>query len=129
MYHDMGLVGGVLSPVYMSATMTLIESDVVYAASHSLLKTISKYRATTSGGPNFAYQLCIDKVTEEELGRTGPFELGIGLQRRGAGASEHARDVYQKILALRILHTIALSATGWPRQRSSSQAVLFKSSL
>ncbi|MFO0922558.1 MAG: AMP-binding protein [Pirellulales bacterium] len=31
------------------------------------LQTISKYRVTTSGGPNFSYQLCVDKVTEEEM--------------------------------------------------------------
>ncbi len=67
MYHDMGLVGGVLSPVYMSATMTLMSPMSFMQRPIRWLKTISKYKATTSGGPNFAYQLCIDKVTEEEL--------------------------------------------------------------
>ncbi len=27
----------------------------------------TKYNVTISGGPNFAYQLCVDKVTEEEM--------------------------------------------------------------
>ncbi len=67
MYHDMGLVGGVLSPVYMSATMTLMSPMSFMQRPIRWLKTISKYQATTSGGPNFAYQLCVDKVTEEEL--------------------------------------------------------------
>lgn len=67
MYHDMGLVGGVLSPVYLSCTMTLMSPMSFMQRPIRWLKTISKYKATTSGGPNFAYQLCIDKVTEEEL--------------------------------------------------------------
>ncbi len=67
MYHDMGLVGGVLSPVFMSATMTLMSPMSFMQRPVRWLRTISKYHATTSGGPNFAYQLCIDKVRDDEL--------------------------------------------------------------
>ncbi len=67
MYHDMGLVGGVLSPVYLSCTMTLMSPMSFMQRPIRWLRTISKYKATTSGGPNFAYQLCVDKVQEEEI--------------------------------------------------------------
>ena len=30
------------------------------------LQAISRYRATTSGGPNFAYELCVRKITPEQ---------------------------------------------------------------
>jgi 8-amino-7-oxononanoate synthase len=67
MYHDMGLVGGVLSPMYMGLSMVLMSPMSFMQRPVRWLKTISKYQATTSGGPNFAYQLCVDKVTEEEM--------------------------------------------------------------
>jgi len=67
MYHDMGLVGGVLSPVSMGLSMVLMSPMSFMQRPVRWLKTISKYQATTSGGPNFAYQLCVDKVTEEEM--------------------------------------------------------------
>ncbi len=66
-YHDMGLVGGVLSPVYMSATMTLMSPMAFMQRPVRWLNAITKYNATVSGGPNFAYQLCVDKVKEEEI--------------------------------------------------------------
>lgn len=67
MYHDMGLVGGVLSPVSMGLSMVLMSPMSFMQRPVRWLKTISKYQATTSGGPNFAYQLCVDKVTEDEM--------------------------------------------------------------
>ncbi len=67
MYHDMGLVGGVLSPMSMGASMVLMSPMSFLQRPVRWLRAISKYRANTSGGPNFAYQLCVDKVTEEEL--------------------------------------------------------------
>lgn len=67
MYHDMGLVGGVLSPMYMGLSMVLMSPMSFMQRPVRWLKTLSKYKGTTSGGPNFAYQLCVDKVTEEEM--------------------------------------------------------------
>lgn len=67
MYHDMGLVGGVLSPMYMGLSMVLMSPMSFMQRPVRWLKAITKYQASTSGGPNFAYQLCVDKVTEEEM--------------------------------------------------------------
>ena len=67
MYHDMGLVGGVLSPMYMGLSMVLMSPMSFMQRPVRWLKTITKFQAATSGGPNFAYQLCVDKVTEEEM--------------------------------------------------------------
>lgn len=66
-YHDMGLVGGVLMPLYigrqnvLTSPMTFLQRPVRW------LQGISKYRVTISGGPNFAYQLCVDKIADREL--------------------------------------------------------------
>jgi acyl-CoA synthetase (AMP-forming)/AMP-acid ligase II len=61
-YHDMGLIGGILQPVFVGCHAVLL--DPVYFLKHPLawLRAISDYKATCSGGPNFAYQLCADKI-------------------------------------------------------------------
>lgn len=65
-YHDMGLVGGVLQPVYGNCSVTLMSPESFLQQPFRWLKAISDYQATTSGGPNFAYDLCIDKITPEQ---------------------------------------------------------------
>jgi len=66
-FHDMGLIGGVLSPLY-SGFCTILMSPV-YFLQRPLrwLQTISEYKATVSGGPNFAYELCINQIKDNEL--------------------------------------------------------------
>lgn len=66
LYHDMGLIGNVLQPLYLGATSILMSPMDFLKRPFSWLKAISKYKATVSGGPNFAYDLCIKKITEEE---------------------------------------------------------------
>jgi 8-amino-7-oxononanoate synthase len=66
MYHDMGLVGGVLVPVFAGATNVSISPATFLKSPITWLAAISKYRATISGGPNFAYDLCIRKITDEQ---------------------------------------------------------------
>jgi 8-amino-7-oxononanoate synthase len=66
MYHDMGLVGGVLVPVFAGVTNVSISPATFLQSPITWLAAISKYRATISGGPNFAYDLCIRKITDEQ---------------------------------------------------------------
>src|SRR4030043_184201 len=66
MYHDMGLVGGILVPVFAGATNVSLSPATFLKSPITWLAAISKYRATISGGPNFAYDLCIRKITDEQ---------------------------------------------------------------
>lgn len=66
MYHDMGLVGGVLVPLFAGATNVSISPATFLQSPITWLAAISKYRATISGGPNFAYDLCLRKITDEQ---------------------------------------------------------------
>jgi len=66
-YHDMGLIGGVLQPIYVGASMALISPVSFLQRPLRWLQAIMKYQATTSGGPNFAYELCASKVTPEQV--------------------------------------------------------------
>jgi acyl-CoA synthetase (AMP-forming)/AMP-acid ligase II len=68
-YHDMGLIGGVLQPIYVGAQTVLMSPMDFLQKPIRWLEAISRYGATTSGGPNFAYDLCIQKITPEQLER------------------------------------------------------------
>lgn len=66
-YHDMGLIGGVLQPLYGGFPVTLMPPFAFLQKPLRWLRAISRYRATTSGGPDFAYDLCVDKINPSEL--------------------------------------------------------------
>ncbi|MBO3462770.1 AMP-binding protein [Aetokthonos hydrillicola Thurmond2011] len=65
-YHDMGLIGGILQPVYVGFPVTLMSPLAFLQKPIRWLEVISQLKATTSGGPNFAYELCINKITPEQ---------------------------------------------------------------
>ena len=65
-YHDMGLIGGILQPIYMGLLNILISPVSFLQKPFRWLNLISKYRASISGGPNFAYDLCVNKITPEQ---------------------------------------------------------------
>jgi amino acid adenylation domain-containing protein/FkbH-like protein/non-ribosomal peptide synthase protein (TIGR01720 family) len=66
LYHDMGLIGGALQPLYAGASCVLMAPTTFLQRPIVWLQAISAYRATTSGGPNFAYELCLRKVGLDE---------------------------------------------------------------
>jgi acyl-CoA synthetase (AMP-forming)/AMP-acid ligase II len=65
-YHDMGLVGGILQPLYVGFPVTLLPPVDFVSFPFLWLQTISQVRATVSGGPNFAYDLCIRSITPDQ---------------------------------------------------------------
>ncbi|HQU42998.1 MAG: fatty acyl-AMP ligase [Planctomycetia bacterium 21-64-5] len=65
-YHDMGLVGGVLCPLYQGAPNIIMSPMSFLQRPFRWLQAISRYQATVSGGPNFAYDLCVRKITPEQ---------------------------------------------------------------
>jgi len=66
-YHDMGLIGGILQPVHAGTSCVLTSPLAIMKRPARWLQGISRHRATTSGGPNFAYDLCVQKVAASEL--------------------------------------------------------------
>ncbi|GAB4243673.1 MAG: hypothetical protein Kow0049_33330 [Stanieria sp.] len=65
-YHDMGLIGGILQPLYGSFPCILISPTSFLQRPYRWLQAISKYGGTTSGAPNFAYELCVRKISDEQ---------------------------------------------------------------
>ena len=68
-YHDMGLVGGILQPLYVGMPLALLPPVAFLQKPLRWLQVISRYGVTTSGGPNFAYDLCVQKTTPEQRAR------------------------------------------------------------
>jgi acyl-CoA synthetase (AMP-forming)/AMP-acid ligase II/aryl carrier-like protein len=66
LFHDMGLVGCAAQAVYVGAPCILMSPAQFLQRPLRWLRAISRHRATTSGAPNFAYDLCAQKITEEE---------------------------------------------------------------
>jgi acyl-CoA synthetase (AMP-forming)/AMP-acid ligase II len=62
LYHDMGLIGNVLQPLYLGARCVLMSPIAFLQSPKRWLAAITRFRATTSGGPNFAYDLCVRKI-------------------------------------------------------------------
>ncbi|MFF7338396.1 amino acid adenylation domain-containing protein [Streptomyces sp. NPDC008163] len=65
-YHDMGLIGGIIQPVFGGFPVTLMSPMDFLKEPVRWLREISRTGATTSGGPNFAYDLCVRKTTAEQ---------------------------------------------------------------
>jgi 8-amino-7-oxononanoate synthase len=65
-FHDMGLIGGILVPLYGGKFNVLMSPVAFLQKPLRWLQAISHYRATISGGPNFAYELCVRKTTPEQ---------------------------------------------------------------
>ncbi|GAA1196009.1 fatty acyl-AMP ligase [Pseudonocardia alaniniphila] len=65
LFHDMGLIGNVLHPLWMGRQAVLMSPLSFIKRPVRWLRAISTYRATTSGGPNFAYDMCTRRIPEE----------------------------------------------------------------
>jgi len=65
LYHDMGLIGNVIQPISMGFPIVLMSPLDFLRRPVRWLDAISQYRGTVSGGPNFAYDLCIRRVSEQ----------------------------------------------------------------
>jgi amino acid adenylation domain-containing protein len=67
LYHDMGLMGGLLQPLYAGAQVILMPQQLFLARPARWLETISAYRGTVSAAPDFAYRLCVDRISKETM--------------------------------------------------------------
>ncbi|WP_181197841.1 thioester reductase domain-containing protein [Enhygromyxa salina] len=69
LYHDMGLIGNVLNPLWVGGSVLLLSPVAFIKRPMIWLEAISSFSASTSGGPNFAYDLCVDRLEPEALER------------------------------------------------------------
>ncbi len=67
LFHDLGLITAVLWPVYLGASSTLMAPATFVRNPIVWLKAISRYRGSVCGSPNFAYDLCTNKIADADL--------------------------------------------------------------
>ncbi|MEM8859217.1 MAG: aminotransferase class I/II-fold pyridoxal phosphate-dependent enzyme [Chloroflexota bacterium] len=65
--HDMGLIGGILTPIFAGGESTLLD-PIAFAENPLLwLQAVTDYRATITGAPNFALDYCVDRISAEAM--------------------------------------------------------------
>jgi 1-acyl-sn-glycerol-3-phosphate acyltransferase len=67
LYHDMGLIGAWLGCCYFGARLYVMSPIAFLVRPATWLWAMHKYRATFSGGPNFAFELCASRIPDEDL--------------------------------------------------------------
>ena len=130
--HDMGLIEGVLQPVFTGSPAYLMSPGAFLQRPVRWLKAISRYRATRSGGPNFAYELAVTRVGAEDR-----VDLDLRSWRAAYNGAEPVRhdtmeafasayaDAGFNASAFRPCYglaeaTLLVSSGRWSRQQSSS---------
>jgi acyl-CoA synthetase (AMP-forming)/AMP-acid ligase II len=138
-YHDMGLIGGILQPIFTGSLGILF--DPVSFLKHPLtwLKLISEFKATCSGGPNFAYELCASKAAAVPVGSLDLSSWRVAclgaepihvetLERFAKSFAVHgfAADAYRPCYGLAEATLIAsgMRARGLPRKKSVLRSAL-----
>lgn len=67
LFHDMGLVGGLLQPLFSGGQMVLLSPRQFLERPVRWLEAVSRYGGTVSGGPDFAFRLCAERIPEAAL--------------------------------------------------------------
>jgi acyl transferase domain-containing protein/acyl-CoA synthetase (AMP-forming)/AMP-acid ligase II/acetylornithine/succinyldiaminopimelate/putrescine aminotransferase/acyl carrier protein len=97
-YHDMGLVGGILQPLFGGFPMWLMSPVAFLKNPFRWLDALSRYQATTSGGPNFAYDLCTQRISAEQRATLdlSSWEVAInGAEQVRAGTLERFAEYFK----------------------------------
>ncbi len=77
--HDLGLIGGVLSSLYNKNNLVLLPPAAIIQQPYRWLKALTDFEAYFTAGPNFAYQLCVNKISEDELSTLDLSSVGYAL--------------------------------------------------
>ena len=68
LYHDMGLIGGLLAAIYTQVNVVIMSPLLFLKRPTSWLEALSQHRGTISFAPNFAYELCLRRVKPSQIG-------------------------------------------------------------
>ncbi|HBI36193.1 MAG: hypothetical protein A2015_05060 [Spirochaetes bacterium GWF1_31_7] len=139
MFHDMGLIGNTLQPLYLGVLAVLMSPESFLQKPSRWLKAISKYKGTTSGAPNFAYDLCTEKIKRDDLGDLDLTSLDLAYNGAEPISVETIKKFYSKFkecglseIAMFPCYGLAeatLFVTGGPKKRKSTIKKVNKSLL
>ncbi|MFN8576940.1 MAG: fatty acyl-AMP ligase [Candidatus Sericytochromatia bacterium] len=112
LYHDMGLMSGVILPLVMGTSSVLMSPLMFLQKPVRWLKAISKYKATVSAAPNFAYELCIKKTKEEQLNELDLSTWSVALNGAEAVRSNTIKNFTDKFSVCGFKHEYFFPAYG-----------------
>ena len=92
LYHDMGLIGCLFPALARGGPLTLLSPEVFLARPALWLRAISRHRGTATTAPNFAYALCLSRVSDEELVGVDLSSLRVALNGAEPIAARTLRD-------------------------------------
>ncbi|MFY9825708.1 MAG: AMP-binding protein [Thermoanaerobaculia bacterium] len=67
LYHDMGLIGCWMGGLYFGVPLVLMSPLTFLARPVRWLREIQRHRGTLSAAPNFAYELCVNKIPDKQI--------------------------------------------------------------
>ena len=114
LFHDMGLVGHVLQPVYYGGVSVLMSPLSFLQRPVRWLQAISTWKATTSGGPTYAFELCLRAVRDEQL-QGLDLSLACGILRIGKGACRRPRPLQHAFRGTRVSTAVAAAVLWFGR--------------
>jgi acyl-CoA synthetase (AMP-forming)/AMP-acid ligase II len=95
MFHDMGLIGGILAPLFVGFHSVLMPPSSFLWHPLSWLQAISEFRGTCTGAPNFAFNMCTTRITPIEKKKLDLSSLRIAFN----GAEPVRADTLRKFKA------------------------------
>lgn len=95
-FHDDGLIQGLVQPIFTGYSCFLMSPAAFVARPVRWLQAMSRYRATHTTGPNFAYELCVRKISDEERDKLD-LSSCVGLQNAAEPVrAETLRRFYER---------------------------------
>lgn len=70
-YHDMGLLGGIMQPLFAGFPLVFMSPLHFIQSPLRWLKTLSNFKGSITGAPNFAFRMCVEQITDEQLEAEG----------------------------------------------------------
>ncbi len=96
LYHDMGLIGNLLSSFYVPGPLVLLPPELFVAMPAMWLRAISRHSGTVSAAPNFAFGLCLKRIRDDELDGVDLSSWSVCLNGAEAISSEVQRRFIER---------------------------------
>ena len=98
-YHDMGLMGGMLAPFFAGVPGAIMLPQDFVMKPIRWLQLLSSFGGTISGGPNFAYDICVSRISDEDVHSLDLSAWQAALNGAEPNSSQHTRTVQREIRA------------------------------
>jgi acyl-CoA synthetase (AMP-forming)/AMP-acid ligase II/acyl carrier protein len=95
-HHDLGLVAHLLHSLYSGSHCVILSPTAFVSQPIQWLQAITKYRGEYTGAPNFAYQLCVDKIQPDEQQAIDLSSLRMAINAAEPIDPQTLRDFSQK---------------------------------